>query len=89
MSNVIQATFGVDREDPDQLYHELEPIINELVETACSRLGEEEGCLLVKAVATTLTRLAEMLDDQVETADEVSLTLEDGSEIQVELEGKQ
>ena len=86
MSNVIPVAFGKEPENPDKLYNELEPIINELVETACRNLGEEEGCLLVRSISIALNKLSSMLDDQVEIVDEIQLTLEDGTQAQLDNE---
>ncbi len=47
MNNVIKADFGGNPEpDIDKLYDDLDPILNDLTDTACASLGEEviAGC---------------------------------------------
>ena len=88
MSNIVEVDFGVDKPNPDQLYDDLMPIIDQMVEVACKDVGEEVGCLLVQSIAQSLHKIGEMLEEQIEITDEVELTLESGQTVSLELEEK-
>ena len=89
MSNIVEVDFGVDKPNPDQLYDDLMPIIDQMVEVACKDVGEEVGCLLVQSIAQSLHKIGEMLEEQIEITDEVELTLESGQTVSLELEEKE
>ena len=89
MSNIVEVDFGVDKPNPDQLYDDLMPIIDQMVEVACKDVGEEVGCLLVQSIAQSLHKIGEMLEEQIEITDGVELTLENGQTVSVELEEKE
>ena len=89
MSNIVEVDFGADKPNPDQLYDDLMPIIDQMVEVACKDVGEEVGCLLVQSIAQSLHKIGEMLEEQIEITDEVELTLESGQAVSLELEEKE
>ena len=89
MSNIVEVDFGVDKPNPDQLYDDLMPIIDQMVEVACKDVGEEVGCLLVQSIAQSLHKIGEMLEEQIEITDEVELTLESGQTVSLEVEEKE
>ena len=89
MSNIVEVDFGADKPTPDQLYDDLMPIIDQMVEVACKDVGEEVGCLLVQSIAQSLHKIGEMLEEQIEITDEVELTLESGQTVSLELEEKE
>ena len=83
MSKIVQVEFGAKQlPDPDKLYTDLAPIIEEMVEIACNNLGEELGCLLVQSISTSLYRLGDMLDEQIVIENQVEIKMESGDTVQ-------
>ena len=82
MNNVIKADFGGNPEpDIDKLYDDLDPILNDLTDTACASLGEEEGCLFVQALSEAIHKVADKLASKVEVTQNIELSMENGDTV--------
>ena len=82
MSNVIKGDFGGNPDrDIDKLYDDLDPILNDLTDTACASLGEHEGCLFVQALSEAIHRVADKLASKVEVTQNIELSMESGDTI--------
>ena len=82
MSNVIKADFGGNPEpDIDKLYNDLDPILNDLTDTACASLGEHEGCLFVQALSEAIHKVADKLASKVEVTQNIELSMENGDTV--------
>ena len=82
MNNVIKADFGGNPEpDIDKLYDDLDPILDDLADTACASLGEEEGCLFVQALSEAIHRVADKLASKVEVTQNIELSMENGDTV--------
>ena len=84
MSNVIKGDFGGNPDrDIDKLYDDLDPILNDLTDTACASLGEHEGCLFVQALSEAIHKVADKLASKVEITQNIELSMENGDTVTI------
>ena len=87
MSNVIEVQFGRGiLPDEDKFVDELQPLLEDMVDAACSNYGEELGTLMIESLCLSLDKIRQKLIKQIEREKKYILTMENGDIIDVTLE---
>ena len=87
MSNVIEVQFGRGiLPDEDKFVEELQPLLEDMVDAACSNYGEELGALMIESLCLSLDKIRQKLIEQIEKEKKYILTMENGDIIDLTLE---
>ena len=90
MSNVIEVQFGKGLlPNEDEFVEEIQPLIEEMVESSCNSYGDELGCLMIESLCLSLDKIREKLLEQIENKKKYILTMENGDIIDVTLENNE
>ena len=89
MSNVIEVQFGKGvLPDEDEFVNELQPLLEDMVNSSCNNYGEELGCLVIESLCLSLDKIREKLSQQIENKKKNILTMENGDIIEIALENE-
>ena len=89
MSNVIEVQFGKGvLPDEDEFVNELQPLLEDMVNSSCNNYGEELGCLVIESLCLSLDKIREKLSQQIENKKKYILTMENGDIIEIALENE-
>ena len=89
MSNVIEVQFGKGvLPDEDEFVNELQPLLEDMVNSSCNNYGEELGCLMIESLCLSLDKIREKLSQQIENKKKYILTMENGDIIEIALENE-
>ena len=87
MSNVIEVQFGKGILPNEEEYvEELQPLLEDMVDTSCNNYGEELGCLIIESLCLSLDKIRQKLSEQIENKKKYILTMENGDIIDLTLE---
>ena len=89
MSNVIDVQVGRGiLPDEDKFVEELQPLLEDMVDAACSNYGEELGTLMVESLCLSFDKIRQKLIEQVEKEKKYILTMENCDIIDLTLENE-
>ena len=89
MSNVIEVQFGRGiLPNEDKFVEELQPLLEDMVDAACSNYGEELGTLMVESLCLSLDKIRQKLVEQIEKEKKYILTMENGDIIDFTLDNE-
>ena len=87
MSNVIEVEFGKGiLPNEDAFVEELQPLLEDMVDSSCNNYGEELGCMMIESLCLSLDKIRQKLSEQIENKKKYILTMENGDIIDVTLE---